>query len=490
MVNLESAITERGAPDAKELEVPGERYWFRTSPTALDVLAAAGVDVVTVANNHGADYGPVGLRDTLRAAAHGPVAVVGVGRDRQAAFAPYRDDRPRHRLRLPRRRRLDARGYEQRLGRRATTPGHRRGPRRRGRGAPRRRPGGRAARTTSSWSTCTGVAELQSCPTAGSSTHRAGPGRRRSRRRRGQPRPRPAGIGLAGRHLCRLRPGQLRLVPRPPARDRCPPAAHRGREVVSDDLGARPGSSRGAARSRSPAGAAPRPSRTGAAGWLRRPRAAPRHRPSQPPPAGYSVLGATHRAGAGRPDGDQPRRRLPASPGGPALPTDELRRLRRPGPHRRDGRGGAAMPMGRARLRAAVRRPVADPADAAGRRLRRRRRPLDGGRQHLGATTAAESPAARPGLRTPTAPPSTSTPCENPYLTAARSRRRPGALRRTRPVPGRRVAARRDPRRCVVVRAFADIGWEWGGYVVDRPTTSTSRHRSARWVAEPVEAPA
>ena len=90
MVNLESAITERGTLEAKELEVPEERYYYRTSPAALDVLAAAGVDVVTMANNHGADYGPVGLADTLRAVRTGPVAVVGVGRDRRAAFTPYR----------------------------------------------------------------------------------------------------------------------------------------------------------------------------------------------------------------------------------------------------------------------------------------------------------------------------------------------------------------------------------------------------------------
>ena len=90
MVNLETAITTRGRPEAKELEEPGNRYWFRTSPAALDVLAAAGVDVATVANNHGADYGPVGVHDTLRAAGHSRVHVVGVGADRHAAFTPYR----------------------------------------------------------------------------------------------------------------------------------------------------------------------------------------------------------------------------------------------------------------------------------------------------------------------------------------------------------------------------------------------------------------
>jgi poly-gamma-glutamate synthesis protein (capsule biosynthesis protein) len=90
MVNLESAITERGTWDPKDLERPDERYWFRTPARALDVLADAGVDVVTVANNHGADLGAIGLRDTLRAAHDAPLAVVGVGRDRAHAFAPYR----------------------------------------------------------------------------------------------------------------------------------------------------------------------------------------------------------------------------------------------------------------------------------------------------------------------------------------------------------------------------------------------------------------
>ena len=46
--------------------------------------------MVTVANNHGADYGPEGLRDTLQAVERSPIPVIGVGRDRAAAFAPYR----------------------------------------------------------------------------------------------------------------------------------------------------------------------------------------------------------------------------------------------------------------------------------------------------------------------------------------------------------------------------------------------------------------
>jgi poly-gamma-glutamate capsule biosynthesis protein CapA/YwtB (metallophosphatase superfamily) len=89
MLNLESAVTDRGRPDPKEREEPGRRYHFRTPPAALDLLAAAGVDVVSMANNHGADYGPVGLRDSLRAARAAPLAVVGIGADRRRAFAPH-----------------------------------------------------------------------------------------------------------------------------------------------------------------------------------------------------------------------------------------------------------------------------------------------------------------------------------------------------------------------------------------------------------------
>ncbi|WP_148572970.1 CapA family protein [Nocardioides caldifontis] len=83
MVNLETAIATGGQPEPKQ-------YTFRTSPAALDLLAASGVDVVTMANNHGADYGRSGLRETLAAIDGGPLPVVGIGPDIEAAFAPYR----------------------------------------------------------------------------------------------------------------------------------------------------------------------------------------------------------------------------------------------------------------------------------------------------------------------------------------------------------------------------------------------------------------
>ncbi|WP_370246692.1 CapA family protein [Nocardioides sp.] len=93
VVNLETAVLapgRPGAPAAKELEDPGDRYWFRTGPGALDVLARSGVDVASVANNHGADAGPAGLRGTLDLREDSPVALIGAGTDHRDAFAPYR----------------------------------------------------------------------------------------------------------------------------------------------------------------------------------------------------------------------------------------------------------------------------------------------------------------------------------------------------------------------------------------------------------------
>jgi poly-gamma-glutamate capsule biosynthesis protein CapA/YwtB (metallophosphatase superfamily) len=82
MVNLETAVTTRGTAADK-------KYTFRAPPAAFTALRAAGVDVVTMANNHGEDFGPLGLADTLDAARAARFPVVGIGADEDAAFAPY-----------------------------------------------------------------------------------------------------------------------------------------------------------------------------------------------------------------------------------------------------------------------------------------------------------------------------------------------------------------------------------------------------------------
>lgn len=85
LVNLETAITERGRPANKA-------FTFRAPATALTVLKEAGVDAVSMANNHAADYGRVGVEDTLAAKASGVLPIVGFGADEQAAYAPLSVD--------------------------------------------------------------------------------------------------------------------------------------------------------------------------------------------------------------------------------------------------------------------------------------------------------------------------------------------------------------------------------------------------------------
>jgi poly-gamma-glutamate synthesis protein (capsule biosynthesis protein) len=83
MVNLETAITTRGTPQSKS-------FTFRAPASAFQALAAAGVDVATMANNHGMDFGQVGLADSIEAAEDADFPVVGIGRDAAQAFRPYR----------------------------------------------------------------------------------------------------------------------------------------------------------------------------------------------------------------------------------------------------------------------------------------------------------------------------------------------------------------------------------------------------------------
>jgi Bacterial capsule synthesis protein PGA_cap len=83
VVNLETAITERGAAQSKQ-------YVFRAPSVALQALAAAGVDTASVANNHGIDYGAEGLRDTLTAEQSTGFDLIGVGQNAGEAYAPHR----------------------------------------------------------------------------------------------------------------------------------------------------------------------------------------------------------------------------------------------------------------------------------------------------------------------------------------------------------------------------------------------------------------
>jgi poly-gamma-glutamate capsule biosynthesis protein CapA/YwtB (metallophosphatase superfamily) len=89
VVNLETSVGTGGRPE------PGKRYTFQAPPRAFAALAAAGVDVATMANNHALDFGLAALPGTFAAidaaaTADPPLAVVGLGRSDDEAFRPAR----------------------------------------------------------------------------------------------------------------------------------------------------------------------------------------------------------------------------------------------------------------------------------------------------------------------------------------------------------------------------------------------------------------
>lgn len=83
LANLECVLTARtetfaGAPKA---------FYFLADPAAGKVLASAGVDFVSLANNHTLDAGPEGLADTLAELDRLGIASAGAGVDLDAASA-------------------------------------------------------------------------------------------------------------------------------------------------------------------------------------------------------------------------------------------------------------------------------------------------------------------------------------------------------------------------------------------------------------------
>jgi poly-gamma-glutamate capsule biosynthesis protein CapA/YwtB (metallophosphatase superfamily) len=81
--NLEGAISHRGTP------VPDKEFHFHGTVAFLAGMRVhAGMDVVTLANNHTLDYGPVALLDTLAAAKKVGISTVGASRNAAAARRP------------------------------------------------------------------------------------------------------------------------------------------------------------------------------------------------------------------------------------------------------------------------------------------------------------------------------------------------------------------------------------------------------------------
>lgn len=85
LANLECALT-RSATEWRD----GARkaFYFRADPRAVQVLTAAGIDVVSLANNHILDFAEQGLRETIAALDRAGLAHAGAGIDRAAAARP------------------------------------------------------------------------------------------------------------------------------------------------------------------------------------------------------------------------------------------------------------------------------------------------------------------------------------------------------------------------------------------------------------------
>ncbi|MDE0288379.1 MAG: CapA family protein [bacterium] len=79
VVNSEMAISDRGEPLDKQ-------YVFRAPPSAARRIASAGIDVVSLANNHAMDYGPAALVDTVDLLESAGVVALGAGPTRADAY--------------------------------------------------------------------------------------------------------------------------------------------------------------------------------------------------------------------------------------------------------------------------------------------------------------------------------------------------------------------------------------------------------------------
>lgn len=80
--NMESPISTTGK------KLPGKGITFRTDPIVLDGLKYAGIDIVSLANNHILDYDDPALLDTLRLLDEANIYRVGAGKNIGEARSP------------------------------------------------------------------------------------------------------------------------------------------------------------------------------------------------------------------------------------------------------------------------------------------------------------------------------------------------------------------------------------------------------------------
>lgn len=81
LINLECTPSELGEPEPKA-------FVFRCDPASLPAMVAAGVDVVSLGNNHSGDFGKEALVDGRAQVEAAGMAVVGAGRNAAEAAQP------------------------------------------------------------------------------------------------------------------------------------------------------------------------------------------------------------------------------------------------------------------------------------------------------------------------------------------------------------------------------------------------------------------
>lgn len=84
VVNLETQVAEKAPKERAPKSVT-----FVTPPETLDALAWAGIDYVTLGNNHTYDYLDSGLKSTIELLDKSPLAYSGAGLNQQQALAPH-----------------------------------------------------------------------------------------------------------------------------------------------------------------------------------------------------------------------------------------------------------------------------------------------------------------------------------------------------------------------------------------------------------------
>lgn len=83
VVNNEFTISDRGTP------IPGKAFTFRGNPKRLSIYEEMGVDLVTLANNHVYDFGPIAFNDTIDSLKDYNIPFIGAGKNITEAKKPY-----------------------------------------------------------------------------------------------------------------------------------------------------------------------------------------------------------------------------------------------------------------------------------------------------------------------------------------------------------------------------------------------------------------